>query len=337
MNTYPAKIVSKAALYDRLRALGFDPTDERLESFYESGLTKKFFGVAGGGSQRYTTEDEAARITCMYETIRRLKLGKPRASELAFWLCLEGFDADPALVAEHIERSVTSVVSYICRIESRLSDGFLSELISREKADWLGARIARQILRVGKVAPKGLAGDVLGVAFSATLRFLFRKESFPAVARPLRRVLSVIAHNEAAGALYAKELWDTLCEFALLLVNDERNVLLSTIRTARKNTAESILPAAQDAKRMVSVMAEFFPWIEAPRETLPDLLNEEGDLLVRRFFTPCAAAILLATEHVPYSLEMREELRRGEHGKARRDFESMAATWPLIKERLGVA
>ena len=130
--------------------------DDRFDRFRNQELMDDLLPIEGT-TQRGFTSAQAQRFFDLLALCRQLRSKRPRASDLAFWLCWNGAtDVPPYLVCEHVERCVRAYIKALSASTNVVAflSGWLTIPSSWRKAGmslgevprrW-GAAIVRQVV-----------------------------------------------------------------------------------------------------------------------------------------------------------------------------------------------
>jgi hypothetical protein len=303
--------ISKNELYRLLRTRGYEPSDDRLDRLRRANLIEPFERTAGGGAERFVLPEQVERVILFYDTVARLRLEKPTASEIAFWLAADGYDVPVDLVAFHIRSSILSVVQRLFREIGRRVKFQRSDV----PAD-APRRVGRSLLKMieslshDEVSPLGRSLGYLALRTWAGATF--RRENFNAVAPMIHGCLGSVLGTEASER-FSRPFWDATVEFASL-IHDRDNALVNATTRAERDDAGAILLGARDAKLLVKEVAQVFPVFgDAQLAETRWRLSPEDRIVVARYFTPAAAAVLIWARNHEHCIKLREGLRSGDN------------------------
>jgi hypothetical protein len=325
----------RSAVFEEATLRGFGKCDDRYDRFRTAGVLDDLDFVSGTKYRAFTRKQEQ-RFFDLLTLCDQLRTKRPRASELAFWLCWNGAtDVPPELVCEHIERTVLFVIQFIRREYNRRRVPLRSEN-DPERWRQAGLAWAKPLIRqfLAKRVGNGLLLDIVSTAVGLALRALVTGGSFKKAAPLLKRFAFLFGGgNVPIEAM--RELWGMLQEgLTLFSLNKRSNPLLVAVREVVASDPRQIIGHVQDGRLACEVMAAVFPMYNVSgAPALPEGC-ENQKVSIHRMLPPGISAVLALIRNDPHAIDMREQLRNGNTEPALLQFRALGAARDLVLFRV---
>lgn len=304
-------LTPRSRVFAEAERLGLAPSDDRFDRLRAVNLVHDA-GLIPHTKQRGFTQSQSDRFRHLLSIAKELRSKRPRACELAFWLCWSGeTDVPPGLVCEHIERSVRAFLGWLGRECDRR--GTPTDRLRREERRWeqVGRSWARFITKSmwRHHLDRPVTRELVAVALSLAFRAIFSPASFESVAGKLKNIAFLVVGRDVPLAKL-KNLWEAAREVAeLFSVDDRTNKLLVAVREVSQSMPNNVIQLVHDTRRYLDVMGSVFPVFAAALDKNDP--TDHGWVPVVKGFPPQMCAVLAFTTQFPHAIELRCELREG--------------------------
>jgi hypothetical protein len=339
MDEQPAiasELTPRSSVFAEARRLGLAPSDDRFDRLRAVNLVHDA-GLIPHTKQRGFTRAQADRFIDLLTIGKELRSKRPRASELAFFLCWRGErDVPPELVCEQIERSVLAFVRWFGRECDRRRTPKDGNLRSEKRWERIGRSWARFVTKSmwRKYLDRPVIRDLIAVTFAAVFRAIFSAATFESVAQKLRNIAFVIVGRDVPISNLRKT-WEGTREIAELFSPDERtNKLLLAIREIRRTNPLGVIQLVHDTRHHLDALGEVFPAFGAA--LAKNEPSDHGWVPVVKALPAQLCAVLAVTAQFPHAIEIRKQLREGNRQQTLAEFYNIKIVRDDIMKRLHI-
>jgi hypothetical protein len=329
-------LIPRSKVFSDARRCNLDPSDDRFDRLRDVALLDDL-GPVLNSKERGFTPTQAKRFIDLLTIGKELRSKRPRASELAFFLCWSGErDVPPELVCEQIERSVLAFLRWFGRECDRRRTPIDGNLRSEKRWERIGRSWARFVTKSmwRKYLDRPVIRDLIGATFAAVFRAIFSAASFESVAGKLRNIAFVVVGRDVPIS-DLKKVWEGTREVAELFSPDERtNKLLLAIREIRRTNPLGVIQLVHDTRNHLDALGEVFPaFAAALAKNEP---SDHGWVPVVKALPAQLCAVLAVTAQFPRAIEIRKQLREGNRQQALAEFYNIKIVRDDIMNRLHI-